>query len=297
MASSIARTGSSGCGRHHVIHAVVKVLDAELRLLEREVAILRVFRDFGIGQPPQSAVLLAHDRPETLEAGAAERGIVHEQEIAAPKSLARDRPVGLRVDGEEDTRRAVRLRHALHQHQNVPVRIGIHGPRAQRRLRQRHGVKIGVVVVRRHAHRSGMDDVADVPQIVGEGRRCPQWLRFGAGGFAAGAVGCGCGSGCDRENNCNRLGVAPARARRRCGVLLRRGVLLGRRRWTGDLGMLDVEPLIALRRLAAGAARAIRIAERQPHLVCEIGAQKVDEVGAVGAKAFQSRCLRRDPDS
>ena len=52
--------------------------------------------------------------------------------------------------------------------------------------------------------------------------------------------------------------------------------------------MHDVEPLVALRRRAAGAARAIRIAERQPHLVGEIGAQEIDEVGAIGAQAQRS---------
>src|ERR1700742_3785796 len=51
--------------------------------------------------------------------------------------------------------------------------------------------------------------------------------------------------------------------------------------------MLDVEPLVAFGRLAGEAPRAIRIAERQPHLVCKIGAQEVDEVGAVGAKAHR----------
>ena len=84
-----------------------------------------------------------------LNPGLAERGILREQEIAAPETLARDRPVGLRVDGENDARRVVRLRHALHQHQQVPVRIGVHGPGAQRVLVQRHRIKIGVVVGRR----------------------------------------------------------------------------------------------------------------------------------------------------
>ena len=87
--------------RHHIVHRVVEVLDAKLGLLEREIAVLRVLRDFLVGQPPQRAVLVAHDRPEALEARAAERGILGEQEIAAPKALARDRAVGLPVDREE----------------------------------------------------------------------------------------------------------------------------------------------------------------------------------------------------
>ena len=49
--------------------------------------------------------------------------------------------------------------------------------------------------------------------------------------------------------------------------------------------MLDIEPLETLRRLAAATARAVRIAERQTHLVGEIGAQEIDEVGAVGTQA------------
>ena len=52
-----------------------------------------------------------------------------------------------------------------------------------------------------------------------------------------------------------------------------------RRRWTRFLGMLDVEPLVAL-----AAARAIRIAEWQPHLVRKIGAQEVCKICAVGMK-------------
>ncbi len=82
--------------RHHVIHPIVEVLDPEPRLIERKIAVLRIFRDLGVGQPPQGAVLVAHDRPEALEAGAAERRILREQEIAAPEALARDRSVGLR---------------------------------------------------------------------------------------------------------------------------------------------------------------------------------------------------------
>ena len=50
------------------------------------------------------------------------------------------------------------------------------------------------------------------------------------------------------------------------------------------LGILNAEPLEALRRLAAAAARALRVPERQPHLEREIRAQKVRKVGAVRAK-------------
>ena len=46
--------------------------------------------------------------------------------------------------------------------------------------------------------------------------------------------------------------------------------------------VLDVPPRVALRRLAAAAARALRVPERQPHLEREIRAQEVRKVGAVG---------------
>src|SRR5579864_5995844 len=46
--------------------------------------------------------------------------------------------------------------------------------------------------------------------------------------------------------------------------------------------MLDIEPLATPRRLAA---RAIRIAERQPHLEGKIGPQEIDEVGTVRPQA------------
>ncbi len=60
-----------------------------------------------------------------------------------------------------------------------------------------------------------------------------------------------------------------------------RGSLFGRggRRFL----FLDVPPLGTFRRVAAAAARALRVAERQPHLEREIGAQEVGKVGAVGA--------------
>ena len=175
MASVIARTRIERLGRHDVIHAIVEILGRHLRLLGRKIAILRIFADLGIAQPPQRAVLVAHDRAEMLEAGAAERGFVREKEIAAPETLARDRSVRLGVDGQEDARRAVRFRHAAHQHQHMAVGVGIDRARAQRLLCQRHGVEIGVVVAR--AHGAGMDDVADVAQIFAEIRRALRLRR------------------------------------------------------------------------------------------------------------------------
>ena len=50
----------------------------------------------------------------------------------------------------------------------------------------------------------------------------------------------------------------------------------------GGSRILNVPPLGTPWRLAAVAARALRVAERQPHLEREIRAQKVGEVGAVG---------------
>ena len=46
--------------------------------------------------------------------------------------------------------------------------------------------------------------------------------------------------------------------------------------------MQHVEKFIAVGGRAAAAARAVRVAEGKPHLVSEIGAQEVDEIGAVG---------------
>ena len=65
----------------------------------------------------------------------------------------------------------------------------------------------------------------------------------------------------------------------RRGDLFRRGGRRGARL----LEVLNVPPLVALRPLAGAAARALRVAERQPHLEREIGAQEIWEVGAVGA--------------
>ena len=61
--------------------------------------------------------------------------------------------------------------------------------------------------------------------------------------------------------------------------------------------MTDVEPLRTFRRPAGEAARATRIAERQSHLVGKIGAQEVDEVGAIGTQARVHIGLRRGRDN
>ena len=93
--------------------------------------------------------VLAHDRAEALEPRTAERRILRKQEVAAPKALARHRPVRLPVDGEEDACSVARLRHALNEDENVPVRVGVDGAGTQSILGERHGIIIGVVVVRR----------------------------------------------------------------------------------------------------------------------------------------------------
>src|SRR5262249_7980608 len=81
-------------GRHHIVHAVVEVLDSELRLIEREVGVLRILRDLGVAQPPHRAVG-DHDRAKALESRAAERVVLRKQEVAAPESFARHRAVRL----------------------------------------------------------------------------------------------------------------------------------------------------------------------------------------------------------
>ncbi len=146
IASFMARRGSSGAGDITSSMRFVEGFDTKLRRFEGEITVFGIFRNFSIGQAPQGAIALAHDRPEFLEAGASERGILHIQEVSAPETLARHRAVGLRIDGEKDAGRIGRLRQALGQNQNVPERIGIDGTRAQRLLRQRHRIIIGVVI-------------------------------------------------------------------------------------------------------------------------------------------------------
>src|SRR5208337_5155967 len=102
----------------------------EARLFEREVSELRIFRDLGVCQPPQHATL-GLDWAEVLEPGATERGALREKEIAPPETLPRHRRIGLPVDGEENTRCAVRLRHTLHKHENVAIGIGVNCAGAQ----------------------------------------------------------------------------------------------------------------------------------------------------------------------
>src|SRR5215510_10328813 len=60
-------------GRHHIVHAVVEVLDAEPRLIEREIGVLRVLPDLGVVQPPHRAVD-DHHRTEALKSRTADRG-------------------------------------------------------------------------------------------------------------------------------------------------------------------------------------------------------------------------------
>ena len=68
-----------------------------------------------------------------LEARAAERRVVGEEEVAAPVALARDGLVGLRVDREEQAAGGGGLRYPAHDDERVPVRIGVDGAGAERR--------------------------------------------------------------------------------------------------------------------------------------------------------------------
>ncbi len=208
---------------------------------------------------------------------------MHEQEIAAPETLARDRTIRLGIDREIDAGLAVLLRHQMHQHQHMAIGVGIDRAGMQRLAGQRHRIEIGVVVGRDHAHRAGVDDVADVTQIFGEIGRALRRLRLGLcrllRDLRRGGLRIGRRLRTEDAEQLRRLGWRRSSG---CG---RRGIgvhLLGRRRRTRHLGVLDIEPLIAFRRLAAHAARAVRIAERQSHLESEIGTQEIDEVGAIG---------------
>src|SRR5262249_58234951 len=118
----------------------------------------------------QVAVVVANDRPKALKPGAPECGILYEQEIPAPETLARDSSIRLRVDGEKDTRRIGRLRHPSRENQNMSERVDVYGPRPQRLLRQRDRVVVGVVVARQRSAGSGMDGVSGGPQVPSE--RC-----------------------------------------------------------------------------------------------------------------------------
>src|SRR6516165_12581912 len=138
----------------------------------------------------------------------------------------------------------------------MAVWIGVHGARPERVGGERHGVVIGVVIGRPCPPGPGMDAVGNrSPDVMAErwyqarrpARRCAHWIG-------------------------NRCGPHPWVARRG-----------NRRRGGSGLLLLNVPPGIALRRLAAAAARALRVPERKPHLESEIGAQEIGEVGAVRA--------------
>src|SRR5262249_1906103 len=131
-----------------------------------------------------------------------------------------------------------RLGHASRENQNVSEWIDIYGPRPQRLLRQRYRVVIGVVVARQRSPRSGVDGVAGYPQIMDE-RSGKAWPLY-------------CRS-------------------------VRRGLLF-RRCGLSSFKILNAEPLVALRRLAAPAARALGVTERQSHLEREVCAQKIRKV-------------------
>ena len=62
-----------------------------------------------------------------LEARAAERGRLREQEGTAPEALAGDGAVGLCVDRQENAPAAFGLGHEGDDEQDVAVRIGVHG--------------------------------------------------------------------------------------------------------------------------------------------------------------------------
>src|SRR6185437_2193212 len=79
-----------------------------------------------------------------------------------------------------------------------------------------------------------------------------------------------------------RLHVAPDRGGEP-GMFYRSRAFLAGWRGVRAFEILDTEPLVAFRRLAAAAARTFRVAERQTHLEGEIGAQEIRKIGAVGA--------------
>ena len=183
-----------------------------------------MLRDLVVGQPPQAAVLSRTIGRKRLKPGPPSAGSSANRKLPRQKRLRATVPSGWPSTARNDARRAVGLRHALHEHQKVPVRIGIDGARPQRVLAQRHGVVVGVVVGRAPFARS---------PSARRRRRCAD-----IGRSPAASPSCGLGGRCD--------GSLRDHARQVAG---RRGPLLDRSCGARLLGMLNVEPLVARRRL------------------------------------------------
>src|ERR1019366_3123137 len=90
------RRGVEGRGRKWGGHLVVEAVDAAGVLIRR-----REVREVGVLRANELSLRVVHERPEALEAGAAERRVDREEEVASPEALASDRSVGLAVDRQE----------------------------------------------------------------------------------------------------------------------------------------------------------------------------------------------------
>ena len=173
------RDGRVARGRcQDVVHGVVERLDFETALHGGVVPRRRLGeRRIGNALPGSAAV---RERPEPLEAGAAQRRILGEKKVAAPKTLSTDRAVRLPVDRVQDAPAFFRFRQALGDDQNVPVRIGEHGARTKRVPRQIDGIVVALVFGKRSAARAGVHAVGQrAPNEHAEGVRGE---RFGVSG-------------------------------------------------------------------------------------------------------------------
>ena len=271
--------------RHHVVHAIVEVFDRRACVWSSEKSpYCGCFAISALVSRRKAPFLSRTIGRKRLKPGLAERGILREQEIAAPEALARDRPVGLRVDGEEDAGRAAR---SAARAAPAPA-----GARRDRRTRSP-----GAACPRSAAR--GSSRCCRRSRACARSRNGRRRRRSADTSRTPARAPAGFGGG-----PCGRFAAASALRRRRCAGRRRAAgrpnrsaarlpdaawpaaagaatVVLGRR-WA-RLEILDVPPREAPRRLAAAAARALRVAERQPHLEREIGAQEVRKVGAVGA--------------
>src|SRR5262249_50986459 len=123
----------------------------------------RIAFDLLVGERTE-AVVRVHDGTEVLEARAAERGIVREQEVSAPVALACNGAVGLGVDGEEQAALASGLRQAADYDEDVAVRVRVHRAGAQRVPGEPDGIEVGPVVVAGRASRAGLRGRGDVTE-------------------------------------------------------------------------------------------------------------------------------------
>ena len=146
-------------GGDQAIHRIVERVGAELRLAARDVVMVGILRDLRVGRADDDlfAFFVFHgERTKRLEAAAAEHRILVPQEIAFPKALAGDAPVGLAVDRIEDARERPLGFDELDHRVDVAVRIGVDRARAEGPSRKLEPVEVVFFVAERHPRVAGM---------------------------------------------------------------------------------------------------------------------------------------------